>query len=290
MDKPDGFVAMASRGMGRLLCTSVFYKLAEEVIEALIQRARAEGRDRLRTAALAGCLRGVLPRSEFAGRLLAAERVHDLFDQGFVVFDAAPLRGPEFWAALREEVARLEVEVCRPSGEKYSMHSNICTRHKGYHLPVAVLGGDAASSLWPALTDVVAGLHGCAAEVASHPEAPLHMRQLCVPQTFMISDYGPGDHYRRHLDSYGPEENPRGVTLLLYINGDWAPGDGGVLQGYYDAEDPEPSFTVEPRMGMMCAFLARDVWHEVTEACAGPNGSARPRRKAIQYWIHFSDE
>merc|ERR1711979_146428 len=107
------------------------------------------------------------------------------------------------------------------------MRANSCTKHTGYLLPTDVLEG-LVRSRCPALTSIVTALHGCAAEVAAHPQAPEPLQRLCVPQNVMLSDYGPGDYYQRHLDSHGPEENPRAITLLLYLNSSWGPTDGGL--------------------------------------------------------------
>merc|ERR1711879_391661 len=105
-----------------------------------------------------------------------------------------------------------------------------------------------------------------------------------------MGNYGPGDYYHRHLDSHGPEENPRAITLLLYLNDGWDPMDGGLLKGYYDMQDSEACFTLEPRLGTMCAFLARDIWHEVTliKPCTG-GANERLHRKSIQFWIHYAE-
>jgi hypothetical protein len=53
------------------------------------------------------------------------------------------------------------------------------------------------------------------------------------------------------------------MTMLVYLNDDWASGEGGRLRVLYDGEHYEPfALEVPPTMGQMFAFLRSDrSWH-----------------------------
>lgn len=78
--------------------------------------------------------------------------------------------------------------------------------------------------------------------------------------------YSEGGFYKPHLDRH--RESPdRLVTVILYLNPDWQPGDGGELKLWTTPGDREGDFvTIEPRMGTLVCFLAGDFWHEVLPA------------------------
>jgi len=50
--------------------------------------------------------------------------------------------------------------------------------------------------------------------------------------------YVPGDYYRRHYDALNGDTN-RILSLMVFLNPDWAHGDGGELVLYRDAYDQE---------------------------------------------------
>lgn len=89
--------------------------------------------------------------------------------------------------------------------------------------------------------------------------------------------YPEGGFYKPHLDRHrGCVE--RVVTVILYLNGDWQPGDGGELKVWVEPGDREGVFElVEPRMGTLVCFLAGDHWHEVLPA--------RRTRASITGWF-----
>jgi SM-20-related protein len=78
--------------------------------------------------------------------------------------------------------------------------------------------------------------------------------------------YPEGGFYKPHLDRHR-ETSDRIVTVILYLNPDWQPGNGGELKIWTLPGDREGEFAVvEPRMGTLVCFLARDHWHEVLPA------------------------
>lgn len=78
--------------------------------------------------------------------------------------------------------------------------------------------------------------------------------------------YQQGAFYKPHLDRHAGTSD-RIVTVILYLNPDWQPGDGGELKLWTTAGGRDGSFElIEPRMGTIVCFLAGDFWHEVLPA------------------------
>jgi SM-20-related protein len=73
--------------------------------------------------------------------------------------------------------------------------------------------------------------------------------------------YESGARYARHLDR-SPKGAERVVSVVLYLNEDWVPGDGGELL----IATPEGDLRVEPRAGTLVAFLSQRFEHEVLPA------------------------
>jgi len=78
--------------------------------------------------------------------------------------------------------------------------------------------------------------------------------------------YPEGGFYKPHLDRHRGTSD-RLVTVILYLNPDWKPGDGGELKLWTTpGEDSGEFVIVEPRMGTLVCFLSGDYWHEVLPA------------------------
>ncbi len=78
--------------------------------------------------------------------------------------------------------------------------------------------------------------------------------------------YPRGGFYKPHLDRHR-ETGDRLVTVILYLNADWQPGDGGELKIWTTPGEKEGEFQiVEPKLGTLVCFLAGDHWHEVLPA------------------------
>lgn len=94
--------------------------------------------------------------------------------------------------------------------------------------------------------------------------------------------YPEGAFYKAHLDRHR-HTGERVVTVILYLNDDWQPGDGGELKLWTTPHQQEGEFVlVEPRLGTLVCFLAGDYWHEVL--------AARRTRMSITGWFrvrHF---
>jgi len=74
--------------------------------------------------------------------------------------------------------------------------------------------------------------------------------------------YAPGAAYARHLDQ-PHDRNHRRVSLVLYLNADWADTAGGALR-IYDADALYQD--IAPRGGRLVLFSSADREHEVLAA------------------------
>ena len=75
-----------------------------------------------------------------------------------------------------------------------------------------------------------------------------------------FAKYEPGDFYQKHLDSFQNNRNRR-LTIVFYLNENWAESDGGELV-VYDLEDNELA-KVAPRAGRLLVFFSEQFPHEV---------------------------
>ncbi|WP_206170814.1 2OG-Fe(II) oxygenase [Phragmitibacter flavus] len=91
--------------------------------------------------------------------------------------------------------------------------------------------------------------------------------------------YPEGGFYKAHLDRHR-ESGDRIVSVILYLNADWKPGDGGELKLWTKPADKDGAFElVEPRLGTLVCFMAGDHWHEVLPACK--------TRRSITGWFRI---
>ncbi len=114
----------------------------------------------------------------------------------------------------------------------------------------------------------------------------LETLRLALNQRFFLGLFGfeghfaiypEGAFYKPHLDRHAGTQD-RIVTVILYLNPDWQPGDGGELRIWTTPGDKDGPFElIEPRMGTMVMFMAGDHWHEVLPA--------RKTRMSITGWF-----
>jgi SM-20-related protein len=92
--------------------------------------------------------------------------------------------------------------------------------------------------------------------------------------------YPPGGFYQRHLDSLRGARN-RIVSLVVYLNRDWQPADGGTLDIWSAPDDFEtPAATVEPRAGTVVLMLSEEIPHAVR--------AANTTRRVIAGWFRVN--
>lgn len=70
--------------------------------------------------------------------------------------------------------------------------------------------------------------------------------------------YPQGGFYRKHIDNFRGS-SARLVTVILYLNHDWQPQQGGQLRLYLDDETLE----IAPQAGTLVLFLSERFEHEV---------------------------
>jgi len=73
--------------------------------------------------------------------------------------------------------------------------------------------------------------------------------------------YPEGAFYRRHVDQFQGDA-ARVLSLVLYLNDDWDPADGGQLRIYQD-DGKGVLLDVDPRAGRLVSFLSHRTLHEV---------------------------
>lgn len=93
-----------------------------------------------------------------------------------------------------------------------------------------------------------------------------------------FSHYAPGDFYKKHVDAFKGQSN-RVLSVVLYLNPDWMPDDGGELALYY-GEDSQRALKVTPSLGTLVVFLSEEFPHEVL--------SAKRDRYAIAGWFRVN--
>lgn len=74
--------------------------------------------------------------------------------------------------------------------------------------------------------------------------------------------YPAGTRYARHVDRFR-DDSRRVISLVLYLNEDWDPEQGGELCLYRGLADSEPAVRITPQGGTLVCFLSDAVPHEV---------------------------
>jgi len=98
------------------------------------------------------------------------------------------------------------------------------------------------------------------------------LRQYLNSQLFLglfsfeshFAHYAPGQFYKKHLDAFKGESN-RVLSIVVYLNHDWAAGDAGELVLYKENDDLNGT-KILPNFGTLVAFLSEDFPHEVLPA------------------------
>lgn len=85
--------------------------------------------------------------------------------------------------------------------------------------------------------------------------------------------YSEGGFYQRHRDSFRSDDS-RVVSLVLYLNEEWKPEEGGQLRLYLPNGEVKD---VEPTGGTLVCFLSHEIEHEVL--------TSRAKRKSFACWL-----
>lgn len=136
------------------------------------------------------------------------------------------------------------------------------------------------------ICDLLAGLPAALMGTAAKAESPaISAPSLRLHPHVMAATYKHGAEYHVHKDSYDGTDNQRMVSVLLYLNSDWAPGDQGELRVYSTVSqqngrkecDQTRFFDIAPHNGRIVMFRSREVWHAVREP--------REQRWALTLWV-----
>ncbi|MDW3195838.1 MAG: 2OG-Fe(II) oxygenase [Cytophagales bacterium] len=92
---------------------------------------------------------------------------------------------------------------------------------------------------------------------------------------FHLANYPPGGHYAKHLDQFN-DRNNRMISVVLYLNEGWQPGDGGELKLFHDNEQ---SSIVTPTAGKCVLFKSATMPHQVLPA--------QKERNSLTGWLLY---
>ncbi|WP_310684581.1 2OG-Fe(II) oxygenase [Aliifodinibius sp. S!AR15-10] len=90
---------------------------------------------------------------------------------------------------------------------------------------------------------------------------------------FHFALYPPNTRYEKHVDQFQGQSN-RVISMLIYLNEDWKPGDGGELKIYRPDGDEQ---LIEPLAKRMVMFKSDTVEHEVM--------LTKTSRRSITGWL-----
>jgi len=93
---------------------------------------------------------------------------------------------------------------------------------------------------------------------------------------FHLAHYPSGAFYKRHVDQFRERRN-RLISVVIYLNDNWQPGDGGELK-IFQPEDRE--VRVEPIARRCVMFKSDVVEHEVAET--------RVSRYSLTGWLLYN--
>ncbi|SFR46861.1 SM-20-related protein [Marinobacter daqiaonensis] len=177
----------------------------------------------------------------------------DLCQHGWLTLDATPLLGPELLAELHREVEILEKTAAM---ERAGVgRGGDFTRDRSVRRDrIAWLNGETACQ-------------GALFDFFEQVRVGLNRRLFLGLQRFEAhyASYQPGDFYRRHVDSFQGRAS-RVVSLVMYLNEDWGPADGGELQVFGRNAPGTVCGRVFPERGRMAVFMSEEVPHEVLPA------------------------
>ena len=80
-----------------------------------------------------------------------------------------------------------------------------------------------------------------------------------------FAHYAPGAFYKTHVDAFKGQAN-RVLSVVLYLNPEWGPEDGGEMLLYSDQGTQTILETIQPLGGTLVVFLSEDFPHEVLPA------------------------
>lgn len=136
----------------------------------------------------------------------------------------------------------------------------------------------AAGTMMPELVALYNALPGVEAHLASllpSWELSVGQQRSSIKLQMNTGGSGPGRAFPFHYDSPGGSKDSRRLTMLLYLNSSWQPGDGGelVLQPFLT-----PAVRIAPKAGRMVLFKSDTLLHRVLPSTA--------QRRCLTIWMH----
>ncbi|MDX1653521.1 MAG: 2OG-Fe(II) oxygenase [Brumimicrobium sp.] len=92
---------------------------------------------------------------------------------------------------------------------------------------------------------------------------------------FHLALYPKGSFYKKHLDQFRGRNN-RMISMIIYLNKDWKPGDGGELKVYPEGKEAK---TISPLENRCILFRSDTLLHEVL--------TANKSRKSVTGWMLY---
>jgi len=74
--------------------------------------------------------------------------------------------------------------------------------------------------------------------------------------------YPPATGYQKHLDVFQADSR-RVLSLVLYLNRDWKPSDGGELSLFSEADPNHLEIKIAPEFAQCAMFLSDKIYHQV---------------------------
>ncbi len=181
------------------------------------------------------------------------ELAQGLCENGWISFDITPWLGPELLRALQQEIIVLDqsdaLKITGMGRGSALIQDRSVRRDK-----IAWLQGSTPSQA--ALFDFLDNLR-----------TGLNQRLFLGLKRFEAhyATYHCGDFYKPHVDSFQGRAS-RIVSLVLYLNDDWQPTDGGALRIYSRGNESDAGGLVLPEAGRVALFMSEEIRHEVLEA------------------------
>ncbi|MBQ0746708.1 MAG: 2OG-Fe(II) oxygenase [Marinobacter sp.] len=181
------------------------------------------------------------------------EFAQGLYENGWISFDITPWLGPELLRALQQEIIVLDQSDA---------------------LKIAGIGrGSALIQDRSVRRDKIAWLQGSTPSQAALFDFLDNLRTGLNQRLFLglkrfeahYATYHCGDFYKPHVDSFQGRAS-RIVSLVLYLNDDWQPTDGGALRIYSRGSESDAGGLVLPEAGRVALFMSEEIRHEVLEA------------------------
>lgn len=139
-------------------------------------------------------------------------------------------------------------------------------------LEFAAVGRDAAKALRPEIRgDQTQWLEAGQSDACDHYQQIMETLRLALNRAFFLgldnyeshfAVYAPGASYRQHLDRFR-DDDLRTISVVIYLNPDWRPEQGGALRLHPQGE---PARDIVPLGSRLVLFRSADMLHEVLPA------------------------